>query len=403
MDISDLKGHFDTAMTDMKDLVNRQTSEIEKSGESSKQTAALIAKQDKLIADVSQELDSIEKRLGKAEAKSNRPDFNGQPQRAESLGEQYVKSDVFANHAQTKSAMNQSFFQKAITDAPASAGALTDQYRRPDIFKNPDRPSRIRDLVETIPVQDAAVEIMRELVFTNSAAPQAGQLATKAESDITFELVTLAVQTIAHWLPASRQILADAPRLRSFIDGRLMYGLDLESDAQLLYGSGTGQDVTGLFVDAQVSDIGQIAAGTDPAFLPAAMINHVRSAVTQIQLFDYYNATGVVMNPLDWETIETATGSDGHYIWVNVPNGGEQRLWRVPVTISNAVVQDDFILGDWQMGATLYDRESKSIRVSESHAELFTGNGVAVLAEERYAFGVELPKAFAKGKFTVAP
>jgi len=62
----------------------------------------------------------------------------------------------------------------------------------------------------------------------------------------------------------------------------------------------------------------------------------------------------------------------------------------------------NFLLGDWTLGATLYDRESVSIRVSESHEDLFVKNGVVVLAEERYAFAIELPKAFCKGLFTVA-
>ena len=108
------------------------------------------------------------------------------------------------------------------------------------------------------------------------------------------------------------------------------------------------------------------------------------------------------MNPVDFATIEMAKGSDGHYIWVNVASGGASTLWRVPVIVSNAVTQGDFILGDWSMGATLYNREGTSVRMSESHANLFISEGVAVVVSERSAFAIELPKAFTKGKFTVA-
>jgi len=202
---------------------------------------------------------------------------------------------------------------------------------------------------------------------------------------------------------ASRQILADAPRLRAFIDGRLSYGLDLEMDAQIAYGSGTGQDFTGLFVDSDIPDIGEIAEGTTEANLPGAMINHVRKALTQLQLNNYNSATGVLLNPEDWEAIETARGDDGHYIWAMVATGAQQMMWRVPVVSTNAVTKDDFILGDFRMGATTYLRENSSIRVSESHGTVFVENGVVILAEERAAFGIELPRAFAKGQFTVAP
>jgi HK97 family phage major capsid protein len=132
------------------------------------------------------------------------------------------------------------------------------------------------------------------------------------------------------------------------------------------------------------------------------MLDHIRAAVTRCQTFEFYNINGLVINPADWGTLETAKGSDGHYIWVSVPNGGEPRLWRVPVVVSNAMTVGNFLLGDWTMGATIYDREQMDIRVSESHADFFVRNGVAILAEERYGFGIELPKAFCKGQFTVA-
>jgi HK97 family phage major capsid protein len=74
----------------------------------------------------------------------------------------------------------------------------------------------------------------------------------------------------------------------------------------------------------------------------------------------------------------------------------------VPVVVSNAVTAGDFMLGDWTMGATLYQREGITVRASESHSDLFVKNGVAILAEERAAFGIELPKAFTKGSFTIA-
>ena len=133
------------------------------------------------------------------------------------------------------------------------------------------------------------------------------------------------------------------------------------------------------------------------------MIDHIRSAVTACQANEYYNMTGVVLNPTDWETLETAKATDGHYLMIQFPaNGADQRLWRMPVIVTNAMPAGQFLLGDWTLGAKIYEREDVSVRVSESHADYFVKNGVAVLAEERYALGINRPKAFAKGEFTVA-
>ena len=59
-------------------------------------------------------------------------------------------------------------------------------------------------------------------------------------------------------------------------------------------------------------------------------------------------------------------------------------------------------MGDFAMGATIYDRQQKSVYTSDSHADLFVRNGVAILAEERLAFAIERPNAFVKGTLTPA-
>jgi len=412
MSPEELKKLIDDGFANMKALADKQTADIKAHGKVSEETE-LEAKDLKLKMDTlekSLDIKSIkayEDRITALEKKANRPGGPG-AEVVKSIGNQFVESEVVKSHIAAGGRGNSESVTvtKAIVNAAGSAAALTDNYRNPTVYMNPDRPTFIRDLVNHIPVQDSGVEIMRELVFTNSAAPQAdaiaGVLQSKAESTITYSLETIAVVTIAHFIIASRQVLADAPRLAAMIDSRLVYGINLEYDAQLLYGDGTGQNFTGLLVDADVSDVGQITAGTTAAELPAAMIDHIRSAVTQCQLFNYINPNGVVLNPEDWETIETAKGTDGHYIWVSVTDGGETRLWKMPVVVSNAITKGDFILGDWTMGATLYDREGMTVRTSESHANLFIQNGVAILGEERSAFGIELPKAFCKGDFTVA-
>ena len=358
---------------------------------------AKLAEMEAEMTAENEEAMKFDSRITEMEKKMNRPNFMVQAVQ-KSIGASFVEKAFVDGEIK----MNKAFEVKAISNATGSAEGLTTNMRVPDIFANPNRPVFIRDLIKKIPVMDSAVEIMRENVFTNSAAMQTAELAAKGESNITFTQETIAVQTLAHFLIASRQILADQQRLQAHIDNRMQYGLNLSMDSQLLYGDGTGTNFTGLFVDTGVSDVGEIATGTTDADLPAAMIDHIRAAITQCQVYNYYNVNGIVMNPTDWATIETAKGTDGHYIWASVTEGGVARMWKVPVIVSSAVTAGDFILGDWNLGCTIYDRESMTIRVSESHADYFTKNGIAILGEERAAFAIELPKAFCKGQFTVA-
>lgn len=403
MEINELKGHFDAASNEIKSLLAKQADEIKRTGEASAETASAIKKADERISAIDAE---IKGRLDKLEAAGNRPNLNGREE-AKSIGAQFVESEEFKRYCGRGA--SDRFLVKDISAGSASAGALIPEFRVPRVFINPDRPLFLRQLVRNQPCSTDAVVIMRENVFTNAAGPQydsdapapKNQLVAKNKSNITYAKETIPVETQAHYIVAARQILSDVPMLRGMIDQRLRYGLDLNIDAQLTYGTGTNSEFTGLFVDTDIPDIGEMT-DVAPGGIAGAMIDHIRRAVTQCQLNEYYNINGLIMNPQDWELIETAKGDDGHYIWVTVPSGGEQRLWRVPVVVTNAVNQGDFLLGDWTMGATLYNREGMSIRLAEQHGNLFIENGVVILGEERNAFAIELPKAFTKGSFDVA-
>jgi HK97 family phage major capsid protein len=100
----------------------------------------------------------------------------------------------------------------------------------------------IRDLLAQGRISSNSLEYVRENVFTNNAASVA-EKALKPESDITFSKQTANVKTIAHWIQASRQVMDDAPMLESYVNNRLLYGLALEEERQLLNGDGSGDDL----------------------------------------------------------------------------------------------------------------------------------------------------------------
>ena len=403
MELKDLAEKLNAASTEIKNANEAQAKEIKELGAASAETKSALEKSQAEFAELKGLFEKADAKLQELELKGQRP--NGGASEAKSLGEAFTESEVGMSLKSDQGLGRKVVIEKKdITSGASSAGALIRPDRDSRVFQNPIRPMRIRDLIPTVPTSSNAVEVMRENVFTNNAAPQAGELATKAKSEITYELLTYPVRTIAHYVHASKQVLSDAPMLQSLINGRLTYGLDLESDDQLLLGDGTGQNLTGVLVDSDISDIGEIANGTTDAELPAAMIDHIRSAVTTCQTFDYYNMNGLVMNPVDFATLETAKATDGHYILVPfaATNSQTTQIWRVPVVITNAMPVGQFLIGDWAMGAVIYDRESVSVAVAEQHGTNFVENAVTIRGEERYSLAIPLPKAFCKGSFEVA-
>jgi HK97 family phage major capsid protein len=410
MEIKDLVEKLNASTTSILDSQKTAAQEVKDLGEASKETKTILEKQIAEQVELKELFNKLDTELKNMQLKAKKYDIANVQRKT--LGELFTSSTAYTN-AKDSGATSVSVVKmekKDITALAASAGALVRPDRDPTVYQNPNRPIRIRDLIPTVPTASNAVEFMRELVFTNNAAPQGsvagiggGELVAKIKSEITYELVTKPVRTIAHWFAASRQVLSDAPMLQGLLNGRLVYGLDLKSDKQLLQGDGTGQELDGILVDTDINDVGQLAAGTAAADVPAAMIDHIRAAVTACQLFEYYNMTGLVLNPVDWQILETAKATDGHYLMVAMPTDtATQTVWRIPVVISNAMPVNTFLIGDWTMGAVIYDREDISVRISESHASYFVQNGVAILGEERYTLAIPLPKAFCKGLFTVA-
>lgn len=396
MDIKELKGHFDQASTEMKALVERQSEEIKKYGETTADTAKEIKATGERIDSVIADIKGYNDRLEAMEKKANHLGFGAQAQVQKSIGQQFVDSEElkFAKERGLKSVnpvTMQGMFRKDITTA---TGPAPQAMRLPEFYApTGDRTAHIRNFLNVSSTQSNAIEYFVE-TFTNNAAIQATELSAKAKSDLAYDLVNSPVQTIAHYVISSRQILDDAAMLRNQIDNRLTYGLALKEDQQLLYGTGTSGEIEGLMVNASVQDAGGVATGDN-------LVDHIRKAIALAATSEYL-ANGIILNPTDFANIELLKGDDGHYIWANVPNGGEPRLWRIPVYESTAMTEGEFLLGNWNLGATLFDREQATVRVAEQHADLFIKNGVVVLGEERVALAVYRPEAFVKGVFTAA-
>jgi HK97 family phage major capsid protein len=115
----------------------------------------------------------------------------------------------------------------------------------------------------------------------------------------------------------------------------------------------------------------------------------------------YFQPTGVVLSPLDWEAVELETDNNGAYtVAVSVAVGGEKRVWRLQVTDTPAMAQGDFLLGAFGTGAKLYDREQVNVQVSTENRDFFERNVYTLRGEERVGLVVDRPESFVNGSFT---
>lgn len=247
----------------------------------------------------------------------------------------------------------------------------------------------VRDLISVQQTGLAAVPYIREL---NPATNETGATAVaegvaKPEVVMEWESDTALVVKIAAWIPATMEILQDAPTLRGYIDTRLAYMLKLREEAQILNGPGTSPNMKGILQFAGVQTQG--ATNND---VPATFAN----AIGKIENVDG-DPDGIAMNPLDfWAQVGTrrSTHFDGD-AQGSAPYGAPPvGFWGLPTVRTRALASLSAVVGSWALGATLFDRMQTTIRQSDSHDDYFVNNKVAILAEERVALAVHRPDFF---------
>lgn len=289
-----------------------------------------------------------------------------------------------------------------------NANAVFGTVQRDAMVVPPKRTKRVRDLFPARATTSTVIEYFKQTGFINNAAMVAervgNQFGIKPQSSMTFEGAQTSVKTMAHWEAAHRNVLADEPQLRAIIDNELMYGLRLQEDAQILQGDGTGENLLGVLNTPGIQTYNWSSGANAAANqVKDSRADALRRAVT-LSLLAYYEPSGIVIHPNDWEQIELTKDANGQYlVAVSVALGGEPKVWRVPLVESVAMTEGTALVGSFGQGAQLYDREQANIRISEQHADFFIRNAIVILAEQRLALAVKRPESFVRVSFDNAP
>ncbi|QIX21424.1 phage major capsid protein [Agrobacterium pusense] len=392
--LADKIGELGTSLASIKEQVQNLGSDLtEKVRAGADVSAELKEKTDKALS----ELGDVTTRLGDLEKRAAREKENGENEQ-KSLGDLVIDSAEFKAGMLTgasRGSIRVKADRAAITSANTTVGAgrsqgtsLVPGARVPGIFGLPERQLTIRDLVLPGQTASSSIEYVKETGYTNNAAPVA-ETTAKPYSDLTFDMTSAPVRTIAHLFKASRQILDDAPALRSYIDGRARYGLRFAEENQLLNGSGTGQNIHGLVPQA---------TAFNPAFAAAdeTGIDRLRLAVLQVVLAEY-PATAFVLNPIDWAKIELTKDAGGNYIIGNPQGSLTPTLWNLPVVSTQAMAAGEFLTGAFSFAAQIFDRMEIEVLLSSENVDDFEKNMFTIRAEERLAFAVYRPESFVTG------
>jgi HK97 family phage major capsid protein len=309
-------------------------------------------------------------------------------------------------HVQLKGSLLAALSRKAlIYSASGSGGNLVVDDRQPGYLEILQRQLTLLDLIPSTRTTSNLIEWVKEKTFTNAAATVAeatvttGTSGLKPESTLNFELATSPVQTIAHWIPITNAMLADAPQVRGIIDNRLIYGLNQELEDQILSGDGNSPNLGGILASG-LQTLGLAAGSTYGG--QANVVDAAYAAMLQVQVTGLARPNAFVFNPVDWaavrlmrESAVTGNVNPGGYLYGPPSVMGPMTLWGRPVVESIGMTTNTLLVGDFQLGCMLFDREDSAIRVGTIDDQ-FVRNMQTILAEMRAAFAVFRATAFAR-------
>jgi HK97 family phage major capsid protein len=390
---------LDAAINDVKKL---ETITGKTNDELNKATAASTKTQNELKAALDRLLE-VEQKIAQRHAGAD-------PQARKSWGASVTESDAYkaAKERESKGGKPEmdtvqvgSWHKTVTTDAvmtsAGTVGYLTPAELAPFVGGQP-RQLVVRSLIPVYQTESNLINFASENVFTNAAAPQGGlsspsaqsESQLKAQSELTFKFTQVPVVTIAHWIPASRQVLADAKMLGSYIDQRLRYGVLFEEEREVLLSTGTNGELNGLINQATAFNRTNTADQE---------LDQLLEAMLQVTLSEY-SADGVVLSYVDWTALLKLKDTQGRYIFGDPTSANPNpRVWGRPVVPTNSLTSRKFLVGAFQLATALWDREEATVRIAEQHSDFFVRNLVVLLAEERVALTVYRPAALVTGTF----
>ena len=342
------------------------------SNEAKAEVKALSEKFEAAITDIAQKMEGMGKQADTV---------------AESAGAEFIKSDAFKRLVAGESQIARLEIKNTVTSGTTTVFPQQNQA----IISGDFKPLTIRQLLRSVPVSSNAVYSLREASWTNNAA-EVSQGAAKPESALTMEQYNVTIQTVAHFIKVTNQLLADAPAVMAYIDTRLRDGLAQRIDAQLLNGNGTSPNLSGI---TDTSNFTSYTASSGDLLFDA--INRAKYALWA----KGYMPDAVIVNPADWGAAERTREGAGTGMYLAGLPGTMSGMnpFGVRIVLSANMTEGKFAIGAFDQAAVVYNRQGATVEMGYVNAD-FTNNVVTLRAEERLALAVEKPSAILYGNIS---
>lgn len=257
--------------------------------------------------------------------------------------------------------------------------------------------THIRDIVPTGSTNSNIIRYVRDLGGEGGPGMVA-ESALKPQIDRDLQIFDAPVRKIATYFRVPEEMIEDIPYLQSFLTQIGTNEVMLLEDTQILYGDGTGQNLSGLFINATA-----FAAGTSVVAAPNQF--DVLLAAKKQGRVAKTNPTVALVSPIDMYDMRVKKDTTNNYLFLGGGNGidvnGALNVAGLRIIEHTSVVTGDFLVFDPNTVA-IFDRSGTTIRFYDQDQDNAIRNLITIVIEKRLALPIYRTDALIKGTFATA-
>lgn len=282
----------------------------------------------------------------------------------------------------------------------ASATSLTGSYFVapqvvPGVVLQPFEELHMRNI---LPVGTTNSNIIR-YVRDNGGEGGPGMVAeggTKPQIDRDLQIYDAPVRKIAVHFRVPEEMIEDIAYLSSLLTNIGMEEVNKYEDTQILYGDGTGQNLTGLATAATA-----FAAGSSVIGASANEFDVIRAAKKQIRVAKLGGPLVGLISPTNWFDMKSRKDTTNNYLFLGGGNGIDlsMNIDGVQLIEHTNVADGDFIVMQ-PRAAQIFDRAGTTVRFYDQDQDNAIKNLITIVIERRIALPIYRPAAIVKGTFT---
>jgi HK97 family phage major capsid protein len=312
------------------------------------------------------------------------------PKSRQTLGKAFAESAAFKDFHGGTGPVSHLDLDIRNTLFEKGAGWAPESTRTGYVDLSPEPRLSVLDFVPQIPTSQSSVKFMRETTFDDSNVAEKAEGAQYGEAALALTEISLPIEKVPAFLPVTDEQLEDVEQAEEYVNSRLVYMIRKRTNNQILAGDGVTPNLEGT---ENVTGIQTQALGADP--IPDAIYK------LMVKIMDDADNSGgdadpdvVFIRPTKWQSVRLLRTADGIYIWGNPSEAGPQRIWGVPVVLTNGVTATKAVVGDYRTHSYLAIKRGVDVQVSNSHSDFFIKGKLAVRADVRVAMVHLRPAAF---------